>query len=233
MEAHGRLGRLGSGRSGRTLASRRNSILIAAASAVLAGCLIYLFVSHDRKPTTTVLAPTETTIFEARGYIAAGTADSVVAKQGLLKPVQIPVSQALAGAITDPSVVSGEVVAAPIAAGQQITGSDFSHANPTIASYLSGDERAVGFAFDAPHGLTSYVRQGDTVDVMAQGTKGTALVAQNITVLANRGGDVVLRLTDKQSLQLATVSGVSTLWLILRPVTGAADSIKVGTLEKL
>ena len=120
MEAHGHFGgKLGSRRSGSSLQNRRTPILIAILSAVLAGVLISLFVSHYHK--TTVQAAPETTVFVARGYIPRGTPQSTVASGGMLKPVQVPVTQAIAGAITDPSAIAGQVSAEPISAGQQVT----------------------------------------------------------------------------------------------------------------
>jgi hypothetical protein len=59
---------------------------------------------------------------------------------------------------------------------------------------------------------------------------GTATVlAQNISVLANTGGDVVLRVSDRQALQLSAASDATKLWLTLRPSTQAAQSVQVGS----
>jgi len=226
--SRGNLGKVGSRRSP-TLNSRGSALLIAVACAALAGLLIYLFVSHYNKKTTPPAAAV--TVFEARRYIARGTPQATVAAQNLLKPVQLPAAQAAFGAITDPSVIVGEVSTGAIEAGQQVTAADFSHANVTIASYLSGDERAVAFSLDATHGLTAYIAQGDTVDVMAQSGGRSEMLAQNVTVLANAAGDVVVRATDKQALKLTSATGVSALWLTLRPASGAKDSVKLGTVE--
>lgn len=232
MEAHGHFaGRIGTRRSGSAPSSRRTSVLVAVLSAVLAGFLIYMFVSHARGNSTA--PPAEVTVYEATGYIPAGTPQSLVAKEGLIKAIQVPASAAAIGAISDPAAIAGEVVAAPIASGQQVTAADFSHTNVTIGSYLSGDERAVAFSFDANHGLTAYLQQGDTVDVIAATGTKTEMVAQDVTVLANASGNVVLRLSDRQSLAIIGASGVSTLWLELRPVTGSKSSVKVGTVETL
>lgn len=233
MEAHGHFaGKIGTRRSGSALANRRTSVLVAVLSAVLAGFLIYMFVSRSRG-SGTAAPPAEVTVYEATGYIPAGTPQSLVAKEGLIKAVQIPASAAVIGAISDPTAITGEVVAAPIASGQQVTATDFSHTNVTIGSYLAGDERAVAFSFDAYHGLTAYLQQGDTVDIIAATGTKTEIVAQDVTVLANASGNVVLRLSDKQSLAIIGASGVSTLWLELRPVTGSKSSVKVGTVETL
>jgi Flp pilus assembly protein CpaB len=217
MEANGLLGRIGKRPSGPSLNDRRTAVLIAVASAILAAALIYLFVSHYHKAGSSApVAPASATVFVAKG---------------LLKSKQIPATAAIVGAITDPSVLTGEVSAAPIAAGQQITAADFSHATVSIAAYLKGDERAVAFSLDATHGLTAYLKPGNTVDVMALNAGKAEVIAQNVTVIANANGDVILRLSDKQALQLSSATGVASLWLTLRPAAGATDSVKVGTVE--
>jgi Flp pilus assembly protein CpaB len=230
MEAHGHFGGMfGSRRAGSSLANRRTPVLIAIVSAVLAGVLIYLFVSHYSKRTVT--APTNVTVFEARTYIPRGLPQTAVAAQDLLKAVQVPATQA-AGAITDPSEIAGQVSSVGIEAGQKVTASDFTTGNITIASYLKGNERAVAFSLDAEHGLTAYVAQGDTVDVMGLSGGKAEMLAQNVTVIANTAGNVVLRVSDKTALQLASATGVSSLWLTLRPPSDAKDSVNVGTVEK-
>jgi Flp pilus assembly protein CpaB len=214
------------------MASRKTSIFVALISALLAGGLIYMFVSHYHK--TTVDPPATTTVFVAKHFIPAGTPETTIASDAMLKPKVIAVAQVVAGAITDPSVITGEVAAAPIAPGQQVTVTDFSHTDITLSSYLQGDHRAVAMSIDPAHGLTSYLTVGNTVDVMAQGPKGSFDLFQNVTVLANAAGDVVLDLTDKQSLLLANALEANlTLWLELRPVTGARNSVPNGHMVKL
>jgi Flp pilus assembly protein CpaB len=203
--------------------------MIAILSAVLAGVLIFLFVSHYRK--TTVTAAPETTVFVARNYIPRGTPQTTLASGGMLKPVQVPVTQAVAGAITDPSLIAGQVSAEPISAGQQVTSTDFTVGTPTISAYLKGDQRAVAFAMDTEHGLATYLTTGDTVDVMAVTSSGKSeMLAQNVDVIANTGGNVVLRLSDKQGLVLTSATGIASLWLSMRPGAGAKNSVKVGTV---
>jgi Flp pilus assembly protein CpaB len=157
-----------------------------------------------------------------------------IASAGLLRPKEIPISQAIAGVISDPSQITGTVTSSAIAAGQQITLSDFAHGSGSIATMYTGAERAVAISIDPAHGLTSYLVPDDTVDIITQGKGGTAVLFQNITVLANQGGDVVLELTDKQALLLGDALELNLqIWLELRPATGATDSVKLGTVEKV
>ncbi len=76
------------------------------------------------------------------------------------------------------------------------------------------------------------MQPGDTVDVMGLDAGKAEMLAENVSVIANQNGDVILRLTDKQALQLTSATGVSSLWLTLRPATGAKESVKVGTVVK-
>jgi Flp pilus assembly protein CpaB len=133
------------------------------------------------------------------------------------------------GAIADPSFIAGEVSSTSIAPGQQVTAADFTHANVTIGAYLTGTQRAIAVPLDAPHGLTAYLQPGNTVDMMIDNGGTTTVLAQNLSILENSGGDVVLRVTDKQALQISAASDSSKIWLVLRPPTGAQESIRVGT----
>ena len=173
----------------------------------MAGLLIYLFVSHYNKKTVT--PPASVTVFEATRYIPRGTPQASVAAENLLKPVQVPAAQAVLGAIADPSDIVGEVSTGAIAKGQQVTAADFSHANITLASYLSWRSARDCFCAGRYPGLTAYIAEGDTVDIMAQNAGKTEMVAQNVPVLANANGDIVVRVTDKQALKLASDTGVA------------------------
>ena len=232
MEAHRHFGKLAGGRS-QGLANRRNSILIAAVCAALAAVLVYLFVSHYSKATpATVAAPAQATVWEATHAIPPGTPEASIASDGYFKPVSMPAAQILPGAVTDPAQVVGEVTNVTIAAGQQVKVADFVKTPSVLAANLKGNQRAVAFSFDSEHGLSTWLAVGNSVDVMLALTKGlqAELVAQNVTVLENSGGLVVLKLTDRQALLLASASLKGTLWLTLRPSLNAKNSIKLYSL---
>lgn len=230
MEASRHFGKSASGRRGSALSNRRTAILVAAVSALLAAVLIYLFVSHYQK--NTVVAPPTSTVWVAKRYIPAGTPQSQIAASGLLKSTQVPASQAVLGAITDPSAVAGQTTSVAIEAGQQVTAGDYaatSTANP-ITAYIKGDQRGVAFTLDSEHGLTSYLQPGNTVDIMALKGSSTELLLKDVTVIANSGGIVVLRLTDKQALIVTAASAADTLWLSIRPTINATNSVQVGAV---
>lgn len=229
MEAQSPRSRIGGSWTAQLLATRRGAMLIAALAAVLAGVLLYLFVQHYKKSTTpAVTAPSSVYVFVASKYIPQGTPAQTIASAGLLRRTQVATHQAIAGAITDPSAITGEVAATNIAPGQQVSVADFTHANITIGAYLTGTQRAIAVPLDAPHGLTSYVTAGNTVDVMTETNGTTTMLAQNLSVLANQNGNVVLRVTDKQALQISAASDSQKLWLILRPPTGGQVSVPIG-----
>jgi Flp pilus assembly protein CpaB len=228
MEAHRHFGKSASG----ALGSRRTAILVAGASALAAAALIYLFVTHYRKAAP-VVVPQDITVLVAKQYIPAGTPQSELAAGGLLKPVHVPPSQVVAGALSDPAVVAGQATSVAVEAGQQITAADFSKsaATSSLTYYLKGDERGVGFTLDAQHGLTSYLQPGNTVDVMDVNSKSGSvkLLIKDVTVIANSGGIVVLRLTDKQALLVASGTTVNdSLWLTARPTVKGTNSIPAG-----
>src|SRR5581483_10433290 len=212
--------RIGGNWTDQLLASRRGALTIAAVAAVLAGLLLYIFVQHYRQAPVAA-APTTADVFVTSKYIPAGTPASTVAADSLLKRITVPSTQEVAGAIADPSVITGEVSAAPIAAGQQITVTDFTHSAVTIGSFLTGDYRAIAVPLDPSHGLTAYLAQGDSVDLMVDEGGKTIVVAQNVPVLANASGDIVFKVTDTQAITLAGASDNAKIWLTLRPPTGA------------
>lgn len=234
MSSNGPLSRIGGGRPSQLFGTRRTSVMVAAVSAILAAALIYLFVSKYKTGNTVIPPPPQQTVFVAKNYIPEGTPYGQVISRGMLERETIPAKQVVVGAIADPSVISGQVAAQAVAAGQQVTAADFSAtAKATITSYLAGPHRGVAFSFDASKGLTTYLVPGMFVDVMGQHATVSQLLAPDVEVIANHAGVIVLDLTDKQALLLTAATGKYSLWLALRPSHGATSTIKLGDLEKL
>lgn len=228
MEAPSPRSRIGGSWTSQMLATRRGAMTIAALAAVLAGVLLYLFVQHYKKNPTAPAVPSNVYVFVASKYIAAGTPAQTIDAEGLLRRTEVPTTQAVAGAIPDPSAISGQVTSTSIAAGQQISVNDFTHTNVSIGAYLTGTQRAISVSLDPAHGLSSYLSDGNTVDVMVENNGQTTMLAQNVSVLGNQNGTIVLRVTDKQALQIASAADAAKLWLVLRPPTGGQVSIPVG-----
>lgn len=221
------------GAGGRSLgsANRRNAVVVAVLSAVLAAVLIYLFVSNYRKASPPA-APIETTVWVATHNIPKGTPESAAASAGLFKSVTVPAKQAVVGAIADPSIITGDAAAVNIVAGQQLTAADFTTSNDSIAGELTGHQRAVAFTLDSEHGLTGFLVPGNTVDIMGLSGGTSTMLLQNVPVLSNAGGLVLLRLTDRQALLITAATGNYSLWLSLRPALKASDSVQVGSVGR-
>ncbi len=222
-----RIGRIGGNWSSQLLTSRRGALSVAAAAAVIAGVLIYLFVQHYRKAPVAAATPSAI-VFVATHYIPPGTPEQAIAAGGMLRRETVPLTQAVAGAISDPGVLTGEVSTAAIAAGQQVSVGSFTKPAIAIGANLTGDQRAIALALDPTHGLTTYLIPGATVDIMVDDNNKTTMIAQNVQVLANQAGDIVVQVTDKQALMLAGTSDKAKIWLTLRPATGAKQSVTVG-----
>ncbi len=116
------------------------AIMTAVVVASFAGILLSAFVQSYKKGSPT--AQVNTPVFVASGYIPRGTPVSVFAAAQLLSRTTVPSSHVVVGAITDPSVIKGEVAASNIYPGQQLTTADFTASNVTVASLLSGSQRA-------------------------------------------------------------------------------------------
>jgi Flp pilus assembly protein CpaB len=232
MEAHRHFGKSSAGGRNQGINNRKSAILVAAVSAVAAAAVIYLFVTHYRKAPVAPVVVQNDTVWVASKTIPAGTPESQIAAAGLLKSTQVPVSQVVAGAITDPTTIAGASTSVAIVAGQQVTAADFSKSTvPTLTPFLKGDQRGVAFTLDSEHGLTGYLQPDSTVDVMATNGKGsTELLVKDVTIIANSGGIVVLRLTDKQALLVTAATGKYSLWFAMRPTVNATNSVQVGAV---
>ena len=227
MEAHRHFGKFPPRGRAQALAGRRNALLVAAVSALLAAALIYLFVANYSKRTVVQVGPPQTAVWVAKQNIPQGTPEAAIAGEGYFKRVEVPTARVVPGAIIDPSQIIGQAATSDIVAGQQITTTDFAPSTALLSGMLRGDERAVAFAFSSQQGLTSYLAPGDTVDVMLLLGKRSEMLVQDVPVLANGGGVVVLRLSDRQALIVTAATGQGSLWLALRPSLGAADSVKL------
>lgn len=229
------------GRSPRNVvASRRGSYLVAAAAALLAGVLLFAFVQQYKKDHNGTV-PMSTAFIAAR-FIPRGTSASLIAQNGLMERTRMRSSQIQSGAINDPAVVHGQVTTEDIYPGQQLTASDFTSSDVTVASQLTGTDRAIAVPVDTAHGLVGFLHPGDHVDVLASftggGSGGTGVVTtldQNVLVLATTGGsggignnnsnNVLLRVSDKIALSIAFAADNGKVWVTLRPPVGATNSV--------
>jgi pilus assembly protein CpaB len=226
--------------------SRGGTIAVAAGAAVLAGILLFLFVQRYRSSVNS--SATSTPVFVATSYIPRGTSASLIASGKLMQRAMVKQDQVRPSAIADPSTVHGEVTATDIYPGQQLTAAEFTAAGVTIASQLTGGDRAIAIPVDSSHGLVGYVQPGDHVDVLASFGASNAhaavnVVAQNVLVLSaptgggggglggggGGNGNLVLRVDEKTAQILAFDADNGRVWITLRPPVGAISGIQGGS----
>jgi Flp pilus assembly protein CpaB len=209
--------------------SRRNSLVVGAVAAALAGIVLIVYLYNYRNSINA--SATAVSVLVARDPIQKGTPGDVIASNGLFQVAQLPKSELRAGAITDPSTLSGRVALTDVYQGQQLTAAEFTPvAVDTLSNHLRGDQRAISVTIDAAGGLNSQLANGDHIDIFVglnkQDSAGSRpivkLVMKDVTVLrAPLGGIATLQATMKQAAALAWAVDNGKLWFVLRPGTGA------------
>lgn len=155
--------------------SRISAIL----AAITAGSVVFSIVFVGSAQGKISLVDSETTpVLVATDSIESGA----VIEEGMFETKDIPSYAVVEGALSDPSRVIGRRAIGPIPKNAQLGESELSSSQAalSLADALEPGKVAVSLAVDDETGLSGLLRQGDTVDVLAQG--GTA-VAQ-VTVLA-------------------------------------------------
>ncbi len=243
--------RAGGSLTGAMFSTRRGAITTAVIAALLAALLLFAFVQSYKKGGTS--SPGNTPVFVASGYIPMGTPVSVIASAQLLSRTTVPSNHVVVGAIADPSVLRGEVAAVNIYPGEQLTAADFAAKGVSLASQLTGDERAIAVPVDAAHGLVGFIQAGDHVDVLDDGGVGKAtgngasILASNVPVLVapggaasttpaggsstasassgGAGGNIILEVSQKEVSLFAAAADGGKVWIILRPPLGALGTV--------
>jgi Flp pilus assembly protein CpaB len=233
----------------RLIATRRGTILLSVIAAAVAGGLILVYVSRYRDSVRASGQPV-TVLVAAGAGIAKGTAGNVIATKRLYSAQTLRQSQVLDGAFSDPSSLRGKVATQDIPYGAQLTSSDFASASTNLASTLTGDQRIVSIPFSSAQGLSGDLQVGDRVDVyagfnvsqvgpngLAAGGGGRPIIRRILTnvpvvgvggntsgTFAASSANLSFRVSDQQAADLAFASQNGTLWLSLRPSTGAKTS---------
>ena len=239
--------RTGDGLTRAMFSTRRGAIITAVIAAALAAILIFAFVSNYTKSSTT--AAVNTPVFVSSGFIPRGTPATVIASGQLLVRTTVPSTHVVVGAISDPSELQGKVAVQDVYPGQQVTAADFAVGDVSLASQLTGSDRAISVPVDATHGLIGFVHAGDHVDVLASLSSGgsasqVTTMATNIDVLSapsggsggvgssSSGDSIVLRVTPKQASALAYASDNGRIWIVMRPPVGAIGTTTASTGTK-
>jgi len=205
-------------------------MILAGGAALLAGIAVFIYVHNYRDSVKS--GGTAATVLVAKTLIPQGTPGNAVATRQLYQAQSIRESQLREGAISDPSSLSGRVAAVDVFPGQQLTASAFTASSGTLASTLSGRERAITIPIDGARGMIGNVHAGDRVDIYAGFNVNSQpvlrLIMQNIPVVdiitgsqfgGSSSSQVVLRTTPVQASNLAFASDNGRIWFVLRPPT--------------
>jgi Flp pilus assembly protein CpaB len=215
--------------------TRRGSLLLGTAAAVLAAIVLLVYLHSYRNSVNSASAPTS--VLVARSLIEKGTPGDYIGTNRQFQVASVPGKELQAGALTDPAALSGRVAVTKIYPGQQLTAAAFAYATPgSLQTRLSGTDRAITVQVDASHGMIGQIGDGDHVDVFigfnVQGAGGTQpvikLLMADVLVLkaplAGGSGLVTLRAPEYRAAQLAYAADNGRLWLVLRPASGAKTS---------
>ena len=211
--------------------TRRGSLLVGAAAAVLAGLILFVYLHSYRNSLNSTAAPAS--VLVAKNLIQKGTPGDIIGTSDQFQVASVPKGQLQVGALSDPAALSGRVAVTDIYPGQQLTETSFAYAAPgTLQTKITGTDRAIALSIDAEHGMIGQISAGDHVDIFIgfalQGAGGTQPVIKLLMadVLVLRAplagnGQVTLRAPMRQAAQLAYAADNGHLWFVLRPASGA------------
>jgi Flp pilus assembly protein CpaB len=218
--------------SSKLLTTRRGTIILGIAAAVLAAIVLLVYLNQYRNSVDTGAQPMS--VLVAKSLIQKGPPGDVVGSTALYQVASIPRDQLKAGAFIDPKTLTGKVATADIYPGQQLTETDFTVGNANaLTQSLARDQRAVVVPLEGAAEVGGTLTAGDRVDVWvafnAQGTNGVSRpiireVFQDMHVLTAVGGNVTFRATPRQAGQLIFASQNAKIWLVLRPSIGSTNS---------
>jgi pilus assembly protein CpaB len=235
------------------LATRRGTVLVAVACALIAGGI--LVVAMNRYRSNVDSSGNQETVLVASGLIQKGTSGDAIAAEQLFKPTSIASKQVSTGAIADTAQLRGRVAAADINPGQQLTAADFT-ANGGLLSQLAPDQRAITVTVDSSRGMIGQIHEGDHVDVWADlesvnGRSGSfvRLLLPDTPVLkaptgASGGGlgggnpqsqqaNVTLKVSTNQAGPLVYAADNGKVWLVLRPANATSTSQSSASAQSL
>ena len=233
------------------LSTRSGTLVLAGIAAALAAIILLVYLNRYRQSLNE--SSSAATVLVAQRVIPKGTAGEAIAAQGMFQVVDTTKGQLLEGAIVDPALLRGKVVAADIFPGHQLTVSDFTTTTVvSLGSSLVGDERAIVLPVDAAHGMIGKIQPGDHVDVYAgfnikrvdrngvpvggESRPILRLLLDDVVVLtvpgsasggvgSSRSSNVTLKVSTEDAANLAFASDHGKIWLVLRPRTGGTGEV--------
>jgi Flp pilus assembly protein CpaB len=216
--------------------TRRGSLLLGAAAAVLAGIILLAYLHSYRNSVNSSAAPA--TVLVAKRLIQKGTPGDIVGTSDQFQVASVPKGQLQIGAFTDPSALTGRVAATDIYPGQQLTTAAFAYATPgSLQTKIAGTDRAIALSIDAEHGMVGQIAAGDHIDIFVglnrvspSGSQPIIkLLMADVTVLraplAGGTGLYTVRASTRQAAVLAYAADNGRLWFVLRPPSGAKTVI--------
>ena len=217
--------------------SRGGAIAVGVAVAVIAAILLIVYIQKYQSSSdkTAVSVP----VLIAKSLIVKGTPGTTVQTKGLYQSTSVPPDKVQAGAISDPSLLTGRLAILDIYPGGQLTLNNFTaEASSALNAQIAGKERGVTLTIDPVRGSLANVASGDRVDIYTQVTRAGRVVIQlfrpNVTVLqapGAAGGNVVLQVNTGDAPNVLFASTQTTLYFVIRPAAGA--SITARTLADL
>lgn len=211
--------------------TRRGTMLVGAAAAVLAGIILLVYLHSYRNSVNS--ANEAASVLVAKSLIQKGTPGNIIGTTDLFQVASLPRKQLQVGAFTDPASLAGRVALADIYPGQQLTANYFGLAAPgTLQTKINGSDRAISVSTDAQHGMLGQIGAGDHVDIFVgvsiktiRGSQPVIkLLMSNVLVLKaplGASGQLTLRAPIRQAAELAYAADNGRLWFVLRPASGA------------
>jgi pilus assembly protein CpaB len=236
---------LSPGRFRKLLTTRRGTLALAGACALVAALMLMLFLARYRDSVSGAAAPTP--VIVATSLIEKGTSGDILAEKRQFETITRAADDVKEGALADPAVLAGKVATADIYPGQQITADAFKASTGSVLPKLSEKERAIAVPVDPAHGLIGQVQTGDHVDVLASYTTNNSATGQGQGLvrtllqdkLVLRAGaqpiegspegkaadkSIILRVTDREAVSLAHAADNGKVWVLLRPAGNAEQS---------
>lgn len=228
----------------------RRTLLAAAAIllAVAAGMGVYFYVSGADSRAAGKVQTVEAYI--AVRDIAKGTSGAQALSEGLIAPAQVLRGSVPTAAVTDSSLLNGQVAASTIRAKQFIV--DASFVSPSeggggsLAQVIGSKElRAVTITFDAARAVANQIAPGDRVDLITQGGQSPgAYLLTGVKVLAvgtetaataaggngqpsptaSLSGLITFEVPADQALLIVNESRNGGLYLTLQPLSASAGA---------
>jgi Flp pilus assembly protein CpaB len=217
------------------LATRRGTVLVAAACALIAGAILVVAMNRYRSNVDT--SGNQTTVLVASGLIQKGTSGDAIAAEQMFKPTSIAAKQVSSGAIADTAQLRGRVAAADINPGQQLTASDFT-VNGGLLSQLAPGQRAITVTVDSARGMVDVYadlelansRNGNFVRLLLPDTPVLKAPASGGSGGLGGGNpqsqqsNVTLKVAANQAGALAYAADNGKVWLVLRPANAGSTA---------